>query len=267
MIGLNELRGASDADLARMATRLARTEGDVFRVEAELREFRAKLRATDAKATRAAVGASAISGTRGGLALGKGPVKLGRAGVTVNAKAMKFGAAGYVVMGSLGTIAAGLKDWKENEAERARYGNPHFVGKRVWEAALTPITGGAAVVRDYIADIVGSLGGKEARRAYLKSAQDKDDFVIGLAAPGVQEQRLEARRVRRAQIKSAGEAYEAAEMAEIDSYKPENIQARTSRDMATLRRMIHESDDGRIKKDREALQDKLLEEAGIVGWD
>lgn len=268
------LENATDATLFRVATQAAKNQTEIDKIERELKKLRAEAKAA-ANAAKRASGAAAgvaggpaktgtmkgarVKGSASGLAAG--PVALRNGKFSVSARGLRMGTGAYIVMGAVGMIGGALKQWREGEEIRKRYGGQELVGRIAQQAVKAPFSA-VDLFDQGIAEIVGAAGGD--RRAYLQRAQDRDDFLLSIFSPNEAVERKIAREQQRRRAYRESSALVTSELEAIQQWKPDNFQFRTSADIAAARRAITDRDGQAILDDAKAVRDEILANAGII---
>lgn len=270
------LENATDAVLFRVATKAAKNEAEIDQIERELKQLRAEAKRDAAALKRtqgAVVGQTAsperigtmkkvrVTASANGLAAGGIALRNGK--FSISARSMRMGTGAYIVMGAVGMIGGALKQWREGEEIRKRYGGQELIGRIAQQAVKAPFSA-VDLVDQGISEIAGALFGEQSRKNYLQRAQDRDDFLLGIFSPNEAVERKIAREQQRKRAYRESDALVTSELEAIQQWKPDNFQFRTSKDIAAARRAIIERDGQAIVDDAKKVRDEILANAGII---
>ena len=270
------LENATDATLFRVATQAAKNQTEIDKIERELKKLRveAKREAAAAKrASGAAVGRTAaplrtgtmkkvrVTASQQGIAAGGLSLNNGR--FAISARSMRMGTGAYIVMGAIGMVGGALKQWREGEEVRKRYGGQELVGRIAQQAIKAPFSA-VDLLDQGLSEVAGAIGGDRARKNYLQRAQDRDDFLLSIFSPNEAVERKIVREQQRKRALRESAALITKETEAIGQWKPENFQFRTSADIAAARRAITERDGAAILEDAKKVRDEILANAGII---
>lgn len=271
------LENATDAVLFRVATKAAKNEAEIDQLDRELKKLRAEAKRDAAALKRtqgAVVGQTASPGRAGTMqkvrvsasaqGIKAGGVSLRNGKFSISARSMRMGTGAYIVMGAIGMIGGALKQWREGEEIRKRYGGQELVGRLAQQAVKAPFVSGAELARGLVGEAVGFIGGDSARAKYRQKGEQLDDFLLGIFSPAEAIERKIAREQQRKRAYRESDALVTSELEAIQQWKPDNFQFRTSADIAAARRAIIDRDRAAILADSTALRDEILANAGII---
>lgn len=258
----------SDAEILNFATNTASTDKEIIRVQREITKLRdqARLAAAEARGLGGLVG----NLRREGLKISPGKIGIGNY-ATVGPNGFSLG--GGFMRGAGGTLlfmqaaSAGAesmtkaidkydgyqKKYGQQEAQARVVGE---IGRNIADATVKRIYD--IGVRFYAA--IGAFGGNKAAVEEYKHEAElfyqsviADRFRTTLEKEERQERIVEAK----VQLNRAHHAYKDNEQAWIETWRPSNVQLKTSEDIRLLKQMMHTKNDGAVAEDVKRSEDEM----------
>lgn len=261
-MALNITGATSDAELYRFAVATADSDKEILRTLNSLQKIRNEAR--KAKAEVAGAKKGFLKGTKGGLEF-QGIGTLGGNGFTLSGRYMR-GASGLMLVLGAAQAAENIVEqfdkWKAQEAELGRGEVLGRTGGAVIESAFRFATGGEG--GRAIARLIG-------RVLFDKTAAQSNDafeeFQRRITTTSLQKaERQFQLRAAQANVERAQSEFIESEIQFLETWRPQNVQLRSSADVAALKKAVWERNEGSLLRDitenRKALQARAKTEVG-----
>lgn len=255
----------SDAQIFRLARKVASFDGEIAKIEAELKTMRAQANATKADVKRTNAKVAAVTGAgpigqRASVRLSAGGVnangvKLNGRGFSVSGGVMRGLGPAFYVFGAAQAIGGIARKWREEEETRQLFGASEVAGRASAAIARTIFS----TFSNFLADTLGEVGTAIAGFAGPDAAQEFKKFVEDFRnlPKGIRTEAETIERQSKARLKAA--KFEVDELIYLENYTPPNITVGSSRELKSLREQLIRLNQPEISNAKMLIYTKELE--------
>lgn len=253
---IDNIGGATDAQLYRIAVEVAQVSSEVDTIEAELRRIRNEAQRDRAEvrtranltgtATGATVGKISPKG-RAKLTLDQGGASVGnnRARFSIGSRGMLAGGQAFLIFGIANTVGSAARTWNEQQETRERYGAGEVLG-RAGRGVLRNVFSPSEQLSDTIAEVGKSFGADESwARNYKKRVEDALNYLFETQVEEIERKTRE--HFARIEADRKQNEFVNEQVMFINKYQPPNIQVRTSAEAAAVRQHLWRNNEEEVK--------------------